>query len=155
MASVEFSLSEFYSAFADLQAGLRNAAHQALKSAVDDAYDSAKTTALFKDGPKANLRGSIEKGIPEALEGFIKAGGRKAPYGRYVEDGTVPHDIVAKKGGMLRFVSGGTTFFRRRVRHKGTTARPFMAVAGKVGEQSLDYGLDYYAESPIAYFNRG
>ena len=153
--SVTFDLREFEQAFDLLRAGLRNGAHQALVSAVKAAHESARTTDLFKDGPDARLRRSIVMTIPEPLEGQIKAGGAGAPYARFVESGTQPHDIRPKRATTLRFTVAGQVFFRRLVHHPGTAERPFMARATAVGEQTLEYGLEYFSEKPIATFNSG
>lgn len=153
--SVSVDLRDFERAFGDLEAGLRNGAHQALVSAVKAAFTSAKTTTLFKDGPDAKLRDSITMGTPDPLGGFIRAGGRGAGYAVFVEAGTKAHEIRAKNGGSLRFVVAGRTMFRKVVRHPGTQARPFMGRAADVGEQTLDYGLEFFSERPIARFNEG
>jgi hypothetical protein len=153
--SVSIDLRDFERAFADLAAGLHNGAHQALVAAVKAAHTSAITTDLFKDGPDAALRRSIVMGVPDPFKGFVAAGGRAAPYAQFVESGTRPHDIKPRAATALRFQVAGAVLFRRIVHHPGTAERPFMARAAQVGEQTLDYGLDYFAESPIARFNSG
>ena len=53
-----------------------------------------------------------------------------AKYGRFVHDGTKPHIIRAKTGGVLAFPgAGGVTVFAREVHHPGTRARPFLKQA--------------------------
>jgi HK97 gp10 family phage protein len=153
--SISIDLRDFEKAFDDLKAGLQNGAHQALVSAVKAAHDSARTTDLFKDGPDAKLRNSIVMAITGSLSGSVSAGGRAASYARFVENGTPPHDIKPKKAGALRFVLNGEVVFRRIVHHPGTAERPFMARAAAVGEQTLDYGMEYFSERPIAHFNAG
>lgn len=150
--SVSIDLRDFERAFADLQAGLQNGAHQALVSAVTAAHDSARTTDLFKDGPDAKLRKAITKGTRDALSGFIRAGTR---YAQFVESGTKPHEIRPKSAGALRFVVNGAVMFRKVVHHPGTAERPFMARAAAVGEQALDYGLELFSEPVIQHFNGG
>lgn len=49
-----------------------------------------------------------------------------APYAAYVEHGTRPHTIEARRKTVLRFVINGEVFYRRKVRHQGTGPRPFM-----------------------------
>jgi len=51
--------------------------------------------------------------------------------------------IAASK--YARFVEYGTS---------GTYARPFMAEAARVGQQTLDYGLEISTDQAIAVFNR-
>lgn len=153
MSAVTFHTEDFRNALALLHAGLRNGAHQALTAALKGAADSARATTLFKDGPEAQLRKSIRTDTQGPLEGRLLAGGRSAPYAQFVESGTPPHEIHARAGGSLRFVMNGEEVFRRVVHHPGTSARPFMAEAAKVGEQTLDYGLELMTERPIAFFN--
>lgn len=150
--SITIDLREFEDAFATLLAGLRSAAHQALMGAVDAAHESARTTDLFKDGPDRELRKSLTKGIDGPMSGFIRAGAKHA---RWVEDGTAPHDIRPKRASVLRFQIAGRACFSRMVHHPGTHARPFMARAAAIGEQTLDYGLEYLTERPIMHFNAG
>lgn len=153
--SVTVDLRDFERAFAELSLGIHKAAHVALASAITATRDSARATDLFKDGPDAMLRNSIVTGETSSVEGFVKAGGRAAPYARFVESGTPPHDIRPKKAAALRFVVGGRVVFSRLVHHPGTAERPFMARAAVVGAQTLEYGAEYFSEIPIAHFNEG
>jgi hypothetical protein len=155
--AVEFKTDAFLASWNDLNAGLRNGAHQALVSATTAAFDSARTTTLFKDGPDAKLRKSIRKELLSALSARVVAGGPGIKEAKFIENGTPPHVIEARGGppNALKFTMNGQTFFRRRVNHPGTAERPFMAEAAKVGEQALDYGLEYFTERPIAHFNNG
>lgn len=151
MSSVSFHTEGFRAALNDLHAALLNNAHQALKSALAAAKAHAKASTLFKDGPQAVLRNSVDEKLDGPFEGRVFAG---AKHGKFVEDGTRPH-IIAAKGKALRFVIQGQTFFRKVVHHPGTQARPFMGEAADVGEQTLDYGLELMSERPIAHFNSG
>lgn len=50
----------------------------------------------------------------------------------YVDEGTKPHDIGAKRGGALVFKGrGGRTIFAKRVHHRGSKAQPFRAKAAR------------------------
>jgi hypothetical protein len=153
--SVRIDMRDFEHGWAQLLADLRNGAHQALVAAIKAAHDNARTTNLFKDGPDAKLRNSIVMGIDTPMRGHVSAGGRRAPYAQYVENGTPPHDIKPKGGKTLRFEVAGEVLFRKVVHHPGTAERPFMARAQAVGAQTLDYGLEIMLERPIAAFNAG
>lgn len=153
MSAVEFQTEGFREGLDLLNAGLHNGAHQALVAAETAAYDSAKNTTLFKDGPEAKLRNSIRKELLDALHARVVAGGHGVREARFVENGTAPHEIAAKGGGSLRFVVNGHTIFRRVVHHPGTQARPFMAEAAVLGEHTLEYGLDYFSDAAVAKFN--
>lgn len=63
--------------------------------------------------------------------------GSDAAYAAAVNEGTRPHDIVAR-GRALRFEWNGRTVFFRRVRHPGTTANPYVDRAIERVEQRLN-----------------
>lgn len=144
-----FDAEEFRRKLLELGASLRNAAHQALAASVHAAGESARTSKLFADGPEQSLRKSIVEEVG-GLEGKLSA---TAKHARFVEAGTRPHAIEGRRGGVLRFVVAGEVFFRRRVQHPGTAERPFMREAAQIGQQTLDYGLDYFTDQAIARFN--
>jgi hypothetical protein len=51
----------------------------------------------------------------------------RASYALYVHDGTAPHDIFAKPGGVLAFPGAdGSTVFATHVHHPGTQANRFL-----------------------------
>lgn len=53
-----------------------------------------------------------------------------APYALFVEEGTRPHDITPKGGGVLRFPTrGGMVVYTKAVRHPGTKGRHFLEEA--------------------------
>lgn len=151
MSSVSFHTDGFRAALRELYAGLLNNAHQALVTAVHVAHESAATTRLFND-VTGRLRGSIAEEMTGSLEGKVTAG---AKYARFVNDGTPPHEIRAKGGGMLHFVVQGHDVFRLVVQHPGTAPRPFMGDAADAGEQALDYGLELFADQAVTHFNAG
>jgi len=151
MSAVEMHTDGFRGALRDLYAGILNNAPQALRAAVRAARDSAKSTKRFKD-VTGWLRGSIREDFDGPFKGRLRAGPK---YARFVNDGTPPHEISAKGGGVLHFQMQGHDFFRRSVHHPGTKPRPFMDDAAAVGEQTLDYGLELMIERPIAHFNSG
>ena len=45
---------------------------------------------------------------------------QRAPYGRFVEEGTRPHVISARNVRALRFSTGGSIVFAKNVKHPGT-----------------------------------
>jgi hypothetical protein len=48
-----------------------------------------------------------------------------APYAKYLERGTSPYRIVARRGKALRFLVGGQVRFAKAVQHPGLRPRPF------------------------------
>lgn len=89
-----------------------------------------------------NLAGSVRWQVDDTgdpMEATMSAGGvgSKAPYAKYVEYGTAPHQILPRKpGGVLAWKAnswnvfgvelGGGWVFAKKVNHPGTWERPFM-----------------------------
>lgn len=124
-----------------VRAGLRAAALQMEIEAKDTA------TSIIYSKPEVGYkrtglyRASLGAGHPQHLS---KQGpdsvtfGTRVFYGRYLEDGTRPHVIRAKKpGGYLRFVRGGVVYYRRSVNHPGTAARKVLRTAVKNGQNRI------------------
>lgn len=72
----------------------------------------------------------------------------------YVNDGTRPHDIVARNGKTLRFISGGAVVFRKRVRHPGTRPTLFFERATDKAFATAEVELEQRLSVPVAHFNR-
>jgi hypothetical protein len=113
-------------------------ARQTLGQGVALALEHARQTQLFNDRT-GELRRSIIRGQKSTWVHFLKA---TAPYAKYVEGGTKPHRIEAKRRGALRFVQHGEIRFRRGVNHPGTKPRPFMDEAATVGARFLDWRME-------------
>ena len=75
-------------------------------------------------------------------------------YASFVNDGTKPHDIVARPGNMLRFVVGGSVVFRKRVRHPGTRSTLFFEKATNKAFDQAEVELPNRFETAISHFNR-
>lgn len=130
-----------------LEAAIYNNAHQALVMSVQAAEESATHTTLYND--RSGYLRQHTKGSVQGLEGRLVA---DAGWAGYVENGTRPHDIVARGGGVLAFQVAGEQRFARRVHHPGTAARPFMQEARDIGEKTLDYGMELFVGTS---FERG
>lgn len=150
MTSATFDAAAFRASLLELHDQLRRAAQRGLVDAVQEAAKSARTTPLFND-----VSGALRKSITETigdLEGEVAAG-TGAKHARFVECGTEPHEITPRRKQVLRFVQAGNVVFARKVMHPGTKARPFMGTAADVGQQVLDYGVDFYVGDAIDRFN--
>ncbi len=77
-----------------------------------------------------------------------------APYAGWVNDGTRPHAIHARKAKFLRFTVGGVVMFRRSVMHPGTRPRLFVQSAAGVGQEVLRAAIAQRVESLARTFNR-
>lgn len=104
-----------------------------LAMSADRIVAHARTTTLFRDR-SGNLRRSILRGpITGSFRGDDLAidlmAGVGLRYGRFVHDGTAPHEIRPRRREALRMVIGGRFVFAKKVNHPGTAPRPFLAVA--------------------------
>ena len=147
--SVAVSHGRLFDQLRDLGAGIHNNVAQAIKVATDAAYQDAKGTTLFKDRT-GDLRGSIAEST-DGLTGKVWRG-RKRYFG-FVANGTAPHVIEGRNGGMLRFVVNGSVIFRRRVNHPGTAPRPFMQHAHDIGARTLDAVGERFVNAAVRRFN--
>lgn len=75
-------------------------------------------------------------------------------YASFVNDGTMPHDIEASPGKMLRFVVAGSVVFRKRVHHPGTRPTLFFERAVNKSFDQAEAELPQRLETPIQHFNR-
>jgi len=74
-------------------------------------------------------------------------------YASFVNDGTRPHDIVAK-GGALKFQADGETVFRKRVRHPGTRPTLFFESAVDKAFNEATVQLEKRLQVAVDKFNR-
>lgn len=109
------------------------ATRQVLGQLAAFAASQARATTTFKDRT-GNLRGSIRRGQKSTWAVFVKAGGRPAPYGKFIEEGSKPHEIRARRARFLRFEQHGQVVFRKRVFHPGTKPARFMQSARDAAE---------------------
>jgi len=102
-----------------------NVMRSALRAGTKLIKESAVQNAPVKSG---RLRDSIRittRSRGGRVSAFVKAGGKKAFYAKWIEFGTAAHDIVAKAGKNLFF--GG--IFAEKVRHPGSAPKPFLRPA--------------------------
>lgn len=128
-----------------VQADVLAAVRQVLGQLAALAAGHARATSSFVDRT-GNLRNSIERGQRATWAHFVRAGGRKAPYALFIESGSKPHEIKARRKKFLRFEQGGRVVFRKRVFHPGTKPARFMQSARNVAEamasQYIESGLN-------------
>lgn len=105
----------------------------ALERTVEIATAYARTSRLYKSHT-GRLRESIKGFVINGMGGTtglmpqarVEA---RAPYAKFVHDGTPPHEIEARRKKSLSFIWNGQRRFFRRVFHPGTMERPFMREA--------------------------
>jgi len=129
---------------AKLQVEILSATRQILGQLAAFAQQHAKATTAFKDR-SGRLRASIRRGQKGPWALFVAAGGRQARYAQYIESGSKPHEIKARRAKLLRFEQNGTVVFRKRVYHPGTKPARFMSSARDAAEaaatQFVESGL--------------
>lgn len=124
----------FEQSLSALETSFVSGAKQLLGEATRTAQEFARVTPLFKDRTGA-LRASIRRQTISTWHHRLVAGGRPAPYGVFVHEGTAPHMIVGNP--TLTFVWKGVLVHFRYVNHPGTKPRPFMRAARDFTETML------------------
>ena len=136
-------------AFSIAPDNMRNGMRLAMKRAINETISVARSKESHRFTSRShNLERSIDGKVvsSDPLIGMVAAGGKNAPYGIYVHDGTPRHLIrvnpqgrMGKKPGSTRpgtlsFAVGGRMMFRREVMHPGTKEDPFLYnAANKLG----------------------
>lgn len=105
----------------------------ALKRTAELAAAFAKVTTLYR-----SRTGALRSSIKHSAVAFHGRTSANAKHAVYVEEGTRPHEIRARRKKVLRFVQNGTVRFTPRVFHPGTKARPFMQQARDRAEPIFD-----------------
>lgn len=126
----------------------------AAAAAMADTLVAAESAALAAIKAQTSRRsGDLEDGVTSVLisptrgKVFNTSG-----HAAFVNDGTKPHLIVAKRGRALAFQTAGGMVFRRAVRHPGTKARPFVAPAMAIGERVLQTSLTLRVNEAVGRF---
>ena len=99
-----------------------------------DQYLAAVIKEVKSSHPYQDRTGALTRSIRRGgmgwhgneLRGEVTTG---AHYGKYVEQGTRPHPIVARKGRVLHFVVDSKEVFTPQVRHPGSKPYPFLGPA--------------------------
>ena len=144
---LEIDTKRARSGLTSLKAGIFNAEVLIIKAGIKAAEDSAKATTLWKDQTgetRKSIHGVFERGA-YGPRGYVEAKG--ASY--WLENGTRPHEIVARRKQALHFFVNGQEFFRKRVQHPGTAEKPFMAQARERGEMAVEYAADFYIQYAV------
>ena len=102
-------------------------------------------TAAFNGAPVKT--GYLASTIYKQVSGNVGTVGIGASYGKFVVEGTVPHEIHAPIGKVLSFVVAGNRVFTPIVHHPGTKPNLFMDKAvdearGKVDETFANLWLE-------------
>lgn len=134
--------AEFYAQVHQFAAELQRGAERAVTAACKSGVDSAKRGA-FKDRT-GDLRGKITGGLVSSPTGGGANGVIESPmnYSSYVEAGTEPHVIAARRKKFLHWKDAGGDHFARSVQHPGTRSIPFMGPAYIAAERTLQARME-------------
>ena len=108
----------------DLRRAIRQASLSELRVVGPMVVNRAKVLCPVDTGRlRASIRGQAQRTWTLRPRFVV---GSDVEYAEYVHDGTRPHRIPARPGGVLRFVMDGRVVYARYVQHPGTTAKPFL-----------------------------
>ena len=135
MFTVKVDTSGMRRALENFRRELHEAAQESLRQAAREAQTAAilaiKAQTKRHTGDLEDNWGQVWLGPYELrLKNF-------SGHADFIEKGTKPHRIQAKRARALAFQAGGRTIFRRVVNHPGTTPRPFIALAMASGQMAL------------------
>lgn len=101
--------------------------------------DAAKTNKF--ESRTGKTKASVKRDIALTARGYRGRIRSVRKVARYMEKGTRPHVIRAKRSRVLRFHSGGALVFRRSVNHPGTKPTWFMRDAAERAYARLGQSL--------------
>lgn len=114
---------------------LHDVAQASLVAATDAAEASARQTI---HATTTRRTGDLEDNWSTSWRGpHLRGLTSHSGHAGFINDGTRPHPIVARRAKFLRFQMNGQTMFRRSVNHPGTRARPFVALAQAAGQMAM------------------
>jgi hypothetical protein len=154
MIDIEFDLSDVKRACDEAHHALVSHLHVAVTSAATEGVAEAKTRRRYKDRT-GGLTGSAYARITRwSSNGADAVMGWTAKYATFVDGGTAPHVIEAKRGGYLRFAGAGGDVFVRRVNHPGTRPDGFAGLAYQKAESVAVREIEVAAHMAEAAFNK-
>lgn len=115
----------------------RDGCRRGVREAVADAVAEAERLAPEHTGAlKAGIHGGTTDVEGTGAEGHVTS---DAPYSSFVEEGTRPHDITAKRAPMLAWENPqGDWHHAKTVHHPGTRPHPFMGPALQKAERVIE-----------------
>lgn len=140
--TAECDLSGFRRSAARTRTELRSRIGAAVTLAAEAGVQEAKQVGGWKDRTGALRRDIRIVGRASNGTDFDVVIASPQGYASFIEAGTAPHRIQARRAQALRFVIGGDTIFRFAVNHPGTRAYPYMGPALLKAERALYAELD-------------
>jgi len=124
--------------WADACSALSDGAQRGVAMGVAEGAAEARTVHRYRDRTgalTASTVGRVEVSTKGGAEGVIEATKR---YASFVEEGTAPHEIRARRAAALHWVDdAGEDHFARKVNHPGTRSMPFIGPAAQKAERVM------------------
>lgn len=153
MSLVHIDGERFSAALEALGATLQKTTTDVLKETAEYTKRQADETTLYNDR-SGKLRSATQ--TFEWKSGLHAGIVNKTKYAKFIENGTRPHVIAARRAPFLHFfwAKEGRWVTTKKVNHPGTQQRPFFARAGEYGGRHLSRLLDRMASWDITHFNQ-
>lgn len=116
---------------------LSDGARRGVAQGVEEGAAQARASHPYRDRTgalTASTRGRVDVSTRGGAEGVIEA---TAPYASFVESGTEPHEIRARRARALHWVDADGDHFARRVQHPGARQMPFIGPAAQKAERVM------------------
>lgn len=123
-------------------AGLRSHVGAALREATSESLARISGGAYFQ-----SRTGRTAQSFTASVRDFDAAVRSQSRIAVFLDQGTAPHTIVAKRAKALRFMVNGSVVFARSVRHPGTAPRGIERGEAALAELSLPLRIRSAAES--------
>lgn len=137
MLHVSVDLSSFRQQARRTVDALQDAALHAPRVAAQEGAAEAQKVGQFKDRTGRLRSGIVARFVRGSESSVTWQILSRAPYSKFVEQGTRPHVILPRNAKALRFVINGQVIFAKKVNHPGSRPYPFMGPALMKAERVL------------------
>jgi len=151
---VSVDADKFIASLKALGQTLERVAKEVVHDAAVVAKRSADQTDKYEDRTGTLRRGTRVEFVPASMSSAIV---NTTYHAEYIEDGTKPHVIRARRVPNLYFwwEREQTWFEGPHVNHPGTEARPFFRTAGEAGGRHLERRMQRVVRERVRAFNQG
>lgn len=152
---VEIDTDDLERAWAESLRVLSDGIRTGVSNGVTEGAQEARTVHRYKDRTgalTASTVGRVEVSTPGAAVGIIEA---TKPYASFVEEGTRPHEIRARRAPLLRWVDAdGGHHAAKKVNHPGTPSLPFIGPAVLKAERVMVRDIEVAADKVADIMSR-
>ena len=144
--------AEWQAALADVARGMT----AGVERGVREAAEQARSTHPYQDRTgklTASISGAlVSSATPTAGGEAVGVLTAKEPYASFVEAGTAPHEINARRAPVLRWETPDGPRFARTVQHPGTRQQPYMGPAVQKAERVVTADVEAAVERAAERF---